>query len=201
MRSPILEVIAVCLLTAMGVRAGENAPPLDDKAQVQAFWQTISKADKPELKADAVYMLRGLKSKEAYAALTGLLGFTDPGVRRNACRVIAETDDPSGYFVKPLMGPLYDQVLEVRQEAAAALSKSKLRGPAIRALTTALTREAEKPKPELAWAYRLHKALSELSGHEFKDAENAADLAQQWQAWWNEHRSDLEAEEAAKAAP
>ncbi|MCZ7644015.1 MAG: HEAT repeat domain-containing protein [Planctomycetota bacterium] len=192
MRTMLTYLLLVLSTAACAVEATAPKTPEEEKALVQEFWQVLMKAEKPELKADAVLMLKGLKGPESRRALAGLLGNTVTGVRRNACQVIAEFDDPEGYFVKPLMGAIYDPEEEVRVAAAAALGRAKLKAPAVKALVTALQKEADKDAADVGWAYHLHKALERLTGHAIEEADNVPNLAKSWSVWWSAHHAEIE---------
>lgn len=181
-------------------RAGpEEAPPakLDEPDVRRRFMAAFTSAEKPEAKADAVYILKGVREKDSLKLLTGLLGDSLPTVRRNACRVMSETADPEGYFVKPLTAALYDRNYMVRASAADALSTAKVKQPAIKALVFALIETAQEGVKLASYAHTLDDTLSKLTGKQFGKTEDLKKLAQWWNEYWTQNDKALaQADEA-----
>jgi len=174
--------------------AVEKAPAQDEHATLKRFFKSYSGAtDQPLLRADAVLMLKGLKSAEAWRVLTGLLADSAPEVRRNACRVMAETHDPQGYFVKPLTGALRDPDAPVRLAAAEAMGAVRVRSRAVKALVITLGEVVQTVPLDPSFVGGLHKALVRLTGHRPVEEASPKELAALWMEWWRQNQEALEA--------
>lgn len=148
--------------------------------------------DQPLLRADAVLMLKGLKEPDSLRVIAGLLVDSAPAVRRNACRLMAEAEDPAGYFVKPLTGALRDTDLDVRVAAADAMGAAPVKSQAVKVLVLTLgqvVRDEPAPAPLVG---AMHKALVRLTGHRPAEEATPVALAKLWSEWWHQHREALE---------
>ena len=168
------------------------APPSDEKKLRAEFLAKYTPA-KPTERADFVDMLKGVREPESLRMLTGLLGDSMPTVRRNACRVMSETPDPEGYFVKFLIGALSDRNYSVRSAALDALSVAKLKAQAFKALFFALNQAIGEGEKQASYAMSLNAALSKLTGKQFGKPTDMKKLLQWWQEWSNENQKLLEA--------
>ncbi|MCW8133660.1 MAG: HEAT repeat domain-containing protein [Planctomycetota bacterium] len=208
-RSSIRRAFACALLSALlavsSARAEEDPPPplppqpgpedeepppkkIDEPELRRTFMQAFTSAAKPEDKAESVYLLKGVREKASLKLLTGLLGDSLPTVRRNACRVMSETPDPEGYFVKPLTAVLYDRNFMVRASAAEALATAKVKAQAVKALVFALTQSAQEGVKLASYAQTLNTTLSKITGKQFGKTDDLTKLAQ----WWNEYLQENE---------
>ena len=121
-------------------------PPVSEEIVRQRFLLAYQTSRTSELKAQSVELLQGLKEPQSLRMIAGMLGATDESVRMAACDVMAETDDPDGYFVKWLTGALgSDPSMQVRGKAAKALANAKNNDSAMKALTYALMLVAGEP--------------------------------------------------------
>jgi HEAT repeat protein len=161
-------------------------------------------AQTPEGKAETVAMLRGLKEKESLRLMAGMLGDRNEIVRRSACAAMADTPDPEGYFVKPLMGALADASTTVRVAASDALSKAALKADAIKALAFALVivvgeqrQTNEKSDNAVILIKAYDSALEKLTGQKSK-ARDPRGLSSFWIDHWKQHEDALRAEDAQK---
>ncbi|MBI3831672.1 MAG: HEAT repeat domain-containing protein [Planctomycetes bacterium] len=211
----LLLTLSFAAPLALGAFAAEDAPPpppqpdpragveeepaakLDEPAIRRKFMLAFTSAEKPEAKADAVYILKGMREKDSLKLLTGLLGDSLPTVRRNACRVMSETPDAEGYFVKPLTAALYDRNYMVRASAADALSSAKVKEAAVKALVFALTETAQEGVKLASYAHTLDDTLSKLTGKQFGKTDDLKKLAQWWNEFWTQNGKSLaQADEA-----
>ena len=161
----------------------------------ERFQTAYQAADKPALRADTVLMLKGVKEAASKRLLTGMLGDPVPTVKRNACRVMAETEDLEGYFVKPLTAVLGDRNYMVRSAAAEALGSARLKSLAVKALVLALSETAREGENQTAHAKTIHLTLTRLTGKDLGKVEDFLKVAPLWHAWWQEHRERLERED------
>ena len=173
--------------------AGDGADAAEDEeAVVKRFWRSYTTAARPILRADTVYMLRGLKEPKSLRTIAGLLGDTTMEVRRNACRLMAESDDPDGYFVKPLVGALIDKSPVVQVAAVRALAKSKVKAHAIKAMVFALQERSDEAHGAMDLSDAMHETLMALSGKVFGKGDSPKEQAQAWLKYWQENREALE---------
>ncbi len=140
-------------------------------------------------------MLKGVKEEASKRLITGMLGDPVPTVKRNACRVMAETEDPEGYFVKPLTAALGDRNFMVRSAAAEALGTARIKSLAVKAMVLALSETAREGEKQAAHAKTLHASLTKLTGKDFGPVEDSGKLASMWHAWWQDERARLEQED------
>ncbi len=211
-RNPVVLSLACWTLgwvAAIAIQAGEDkADPqpepqeekLDEKDARERFWRSYTGAPRPELKADAVFMLRGLQEPESLRVIAGLLGDGADEVRRNACRVMAETVDPDAYFVKPLTGALNDKSQAVRIAAAHALSTAKVKAKAIHALLYAFQTAQEKEPHGNELSDQIHEALMELTGQKFGKGEDPKTNLQAWLKYWQENKKRIKEDDEAYRA-
>lgn len=171
----------------------KQAQVTDEKEARKRFWQSYTSATRPLLKADAVYMLRGLKDPDSLRVIAGLLGDGTMEVRRNACRVMADTPDPDGYFVKPLIGALIDKEPAVRVEAVRALARAKVKAKAIKALVFAFQETLGKEGDGSEFLDAVHETLMKLTGKTFGKGAEPRKQVWFWQKYWQENRKQLEA--------
>lgn len=199
---PVLIVAAACLMAGPFARAGEGpekAPvpvdPNDEEAALKRFFDSYSHAAKPIHRADAVLMLKGLKSEKALAKLGGLMGDSLPEVRRNAVDVMSQADDPRGTLVNYLIGALADRDAEVVNRAAKALGGAKVKAKAVQALYQRLRFIAADPE-QTALADKIHDALCQLTGATFGKGANARDNLKAWQEWLEKNKQQLDKADA-----
>jgi hypothetical protein len=162
------------------------------------FLVTYQTAATPEVKSDAVKMLKGLTSQESRRLLAGMLGDQNEAVRVTACQTMAMTPDDDGYFVKPLMGALTDGSDFVRIAAADALGSEHVRADAVKALAYALVvaagtvtgadNEKERNTGLVIRAY--NGALERLTSHHTKDTD-ARSISAYWMDFWKQNEDDL----------
>jgi hypothetical protein len=197
-RFPLLGCWA-CLLGILPLAgeeppAVEKTPAQDEQATLKRFFKSYSGAtDQPLLRADAVLMLKGLKSPEALRVLTGLLADSATEVRRNACRLMAEASDPRAYFVKPLTGALRDPEAPVRLAAAEAMSAARVKSRAVKALVITLDEAVQTVPLDPSFVGGLHKALVRLTGNRPAEEASPKELAALWMEWRKQNQEALEA--------
>jgi hypothetical protein len=192
-------VWALMLMAGAVLTAGEPAPaPKQDSAAAERaardrFFASYGSAlDQPLLRADAVLMLNNLKEPESLRVIAGLLGDGAPEVRCAACRLMTETEDPQGYFVKPLMGALRDADPAVRLAAADAMGAARVKSRAIKVLSLALLDAAQENPVPVSYVGAIHRALVRLTGHAITGEVTARELAQLWRDWWQQNHEAFE---------
>ncbi|MCK6473299.1 MAG: HEAT repeat domain-containing protein [Planctomycetes bacterium] len=199
---PALFVAAACLAVGPFARAGDGpekppAPvdPNDEEAALKRFFDSYSHAAKPIHRADAVLMLKGLKSDKALAKLGGLMGDSLPEVRRNAVDVMAQADDPRGTLVNYLIGALADRDAEVVSRAVKALGGAKVKAKAVQALYQRLRFVAADPE-QAQLADKVCESLNQLTGANIAKG-NARENLKAWQEWLEKNKENLEKADAA----
>lgn len=199
---PVLILVSACLAAAPLARAGEGpekgpaqAGPNDEEEALKRFFDSYSHAAKPIHRADAVLMLKGLKSEKALAKLGGLMGDSLPEVRRNAVDVMAQADDPRGMLVNYLIGALSDRDADVVGRAVKALGGAKVKAKAVQALYQRL-RFVAADAEQAALADKIHESLMQLTGATFGKGAAAKDNLKTWQEWLEKNRAALEKADA-----
>jgi len=175
----------------------EVIPPPADEKKLRADFMAKYTAAKPAERADSVDMLKGVREKESLQLLTGLLGDSIPTVRRNACRVMSETPDPEGYFIKFLIGATSDRNYAVRSAAIGALSAVKIKAQAFKALLFGLNQAVSEGEKQASLAQQISGAMAKLSGHAFGRTDDLKQLLKWWTEWNNDNFKQLEAADEA----
>lgn len=191
---------SLALLACAELHTAETPPqpapaPANEPELRRKFMKAFTGAEKPESKAESVFMLKGVREKDSLKLLTGLLGDSLPTVRRNACQAMAATPDPEGYFIKPLTAALYDRNFMVRSAAAEALGVARLKAQAVKALSFALTQAAQDGIKLASYAQTLDKALVQLTGKHFAATDDLKEMAVNWSTYYQEQAAALERED------
>jgi len=203
--------IMLLLQSPLRVRGGESTPVEKSDSQIDAkspeqiirerFLLAYQTAQNSDRKAETADMLRGLKERESHRLLTGILADREEQVRLRACKTIAATTDPTGYFVKPLMGALSDTTEKVRIAASEALSSALIKADAIKALAFAMMSTVgqldTKSNTEVVDAY--DKALEKLSGQR-SPQRGARAVSSFWIDYWKKNEEALRAADKIRLA-
>jgi HEAT repeat protein len=183
-----------------------DAKPTEDTIR-KRFLVSYQTAKNPSAKANVVAMLQGLTEKESRRLLAGMLGDHDEDVRIAACRAMAQTPDPDGYFVKPLMGALTDSSEFVRIAAADALGSAKIKADATKALVYslmvavgALNENADENKRAAQVIGAYNDALERLSSRHAKEKDPRA-ISSFWMDYWKQNEDALRAKDQELKGP
>jgi HEAT repeat protein len=191
-----LSALLCCIAFSKPARAQDEDPEAPARKKFIAAYTTAKTA---EAVLEAMTILKGLKETASLRLLVGMLGNKHEIVRVAACKTLAEADDPLGFTIKPLTGALGDSATPVRVAAAEALSHTKLKADAIKALAFAINSTASEvatteKKRELNEQYivALNRALEKLSGAKTEET-HPLKLGAFWMEYWRKHQDELRA--------